>query len=443
MAALLEELRRPRLLRQRLLWVAAVALVLAGGAIAGSAAGLFAPAQGPCAHAGAGAGGVWNPARRSALERAFAASGALDAAPQWGAFARAVDGYTAAWSAMRVDSCEATHVRGEQSPQLLARRTGCLDRRLDELRALLDLDGAADAAAVAHATAAGAGLGSLDLCANAAALAEQQASAPRARGALVRELARARALKLAGRWPVASSAARALAARARAVPDRAIEAAALVIAAAAERGLGRWKEAEEAAYQAIEAAEASRSGETAVEAWLELIRALGVDGNRREETRRMTRLAAAAIQRHRRQRPPAGRAGGAGRRPGHGARRPGRGAPAPGARGRPARAARRAGLRTAAIPPGAARRAGREPGPLRRGAGARPAGTLRRPGAAGRRYTRPAPCHRGRGGLPAPDGPAEQALVLFEHGRALGERLGAPPLDMASLLEGIARVHID
>ncbi len=41
-----------------------------------------------------------------------------------------LDGYAARWLAMYRDSCEATHVRGEQSTEVLDLRTACLDERL-------------------------------------------------------------------------------------------------------------------------------------------------------------------------------------------------------------------------------------------------------------------------------------------------------------------------
>src|SRR5262249_14184114 len=52
---------------------------------------------------------------------------------------RMLDEYTASWIQGRMDACEATHVRGEQSEKLLDLRMACFDRRLQELNALTDL----------------------------------------------------------------------------------------------------------------------------------------------------------------------------------------------------------------------------------------------------------------------------------------------------------------
>ncbi|MCA9683878.1 MAG: hypothetical protein KC457_16880, partial [Myxococcales bacterium] len=46
------------------------------------------------------------------------------------------DGYAASWVVMSTDACEATLVREQQSQEVLAVRTACLDERLEELRAL-------------------------------------------------------------------------------------------------------------------------------------------------------------------------------------------------------------------------------------------------------------------------------------------------------------------
>ena len=301
MKALLEELRRPRAVRRRRRWAAAVALAALGGGIAGAAGlGVFATRD-PCQGAAAGLAGVWDAARRAELRGAFGASGARDAAPQWSAFARGLDRYTTAWAAMQTDSCEATSVRGEQSRELLELRARCLDRRMGEVRALLDLYRRADPPMVARATAAAADLDALDVCASAAALAEERPPGdPRAGRALRAELGRARAQHLAGVERAAASAAGRVVSAARAGGDRATEAAALVTEAAARRALGQVGPAEEAAYEAIAAAEAARSGETAADAWLELVRIVGDGGDggdRRGEARRLAHLASAAIER--------------------------------------------------------------------------------------------------------------------------------------------------
>ncbi len=342
MQALLDQLRRPRAVRRRRVWAAAIALTVAGGAIAGgSASGLFASADDPCAGAGARLAGVWDEAGRRALHGAFAASGARDAVQQWNAFAAGLDRYSAAWTAMQTDSCEATHVRGEQSQELLDLRGACLDRRLGELGALVDLYRRADPAMVSSATAAAGHLSSLEACANAAALGEERPprDAPAGR-ALRAEIGRARASYLAGRARDSLASAQAAARRARGAGDRAAEAAALVTVAASRRVMGELKAAEEAAYEALSAAEAAALGR---ERGGRLARAHPRAQRQRQPARGGAPHGAPGPGRARAgRRDPAARGShrGVARRPGHGPRRARRGAAAPGARAGPARAAR-------------------------------------------------------------------------------------------------------
>jgi tetratricopeptide (TPR) repeat protein len=71
---------------------------------------------------------------------------------------------------MHSDACRATHVRGEQSQVLLERRMQCLDRHLEELRALSQLLTRADTAIARQALAAANDLSPLAGCADLQAL---------------------------------------------------------------------------------------------------------------------------------------------------------------------------------------------------------------------------------------------------------------------------------
>ena len=55
---------------------------------------------------------------------------------------------------MYVDTCEATHLRGEQSADVLDLRMSCLNERLDEFRALIDALARADVPTVGQAAIA-------------------------------------------------------------------------------------------------------------------------------------------------------------------------------------------------------------------------------------------------------------------------------------------------
>ena len=97
--------------------------------------------------------GTWDAARKDAVRAAFTKTGKPYAADAFAAVTRALDGYTAQWAAMRTDACLATRVRGTQSAELLDLRMECLQRRLDDVRALVDVFAVADADVVSRAAA--------------------------------------------------------------------------------------------------------------------------------------------------------------------------------------------------------------------------------------------------------------------------------------------------
>jgi tetratricopeptide (TPR) repeat protein len=105
-------------------------------------------------------------ARRQATHRAFQSSGRPTAETSWQRVAAALDDYVGKWSGMYVDSCEATHVRGEQSAEVLDLRTSCLNESLDEVRALTDVLVSADAAAIARASMVARDLMPISRCAD-------------------------------------------------------------------------------------------------------------------------------------------------------------------------------------------------------------------------------------------------------------------------------------
>jgi tetratricopeptide (TPR) repeat protein len=108
--------------------------------------------------------------RRHSIHRAFTASGRATAETSWQRVSRALDEYVSQWSAMYVETCEATHVRGEQSAEVLDLRMSCLAENLDDARALTNVLFAADADAVAHAVTAVQGLAPVARCADLSGL---------------------------------------------------------------------------------------------------------------------------------------------------------------------------------------------------------------------------------------------------------------------------------
>src|SRR6266540_2238936 len=123
-----------------------------------------------CAGGAARAATAWGPEQRKAAERAFATSGNRSGPTLFASAAGIIDQYVARWTAMYTDVCEATHVRGEQSADVLDLRMGCLGQRLSGVKALAEVFSSANAQVVDKAVSAAGGLPTLDRCADAAML---------------------------------------------------------------------------------------------------------------------------------------------------------------------------------------------------------------------------------------------------------------------------------
>jgi tRNA A-37 threonylcarbamoyl transferase component Bud32/tetratricopeptide (TPR) repeat protein len=169
MAALLAALQTDPTARTRRLVAAGLALVAVVALIYG---GRRAAVEGRAPLCGAGTQripSVWGAAgtpspRRVAIARAFSATRDPFAKQAFAAVARYLDGYSSAWVSAYADACEATHVRGEQSSEVLDLRMGCLNDRLVELRALTDVLAGADAKVVQNAVSGVSTLGPIDRC---------------------------------------------------------------------------------------------------------------------------------------------------------------------------------------------------------------------------------------------------------------------------------------
>jgi hypothetical protein len=77
---------------------------------------------------------------------------------------RTLSTYLKQWAGQATDTCAATHVRAEQSREVMALRMACLHERLSTARALTETLTRADAKVVSHALDAALGLPDLDRC---------------------------------------------------------------------------------------------------------------------------------------------------------------------------------------------------------------------------------------------------------------------------------------
>ena len=142
MADLLAALSPDSTRRRRAIWIGAVAAVLMAAAVAFfvlRARGATQAAGPDCFAQRDRIERAWNERSRDALSQKFSTAGLPGAAETGASFISRIDDYADRWSAMRVETCEATHVRGEQSESLLDLRMRCLDRRLDAVQALVDI----------------------------------------------------------------------------------------------------------------------------------------------------------------------------------------------------------------------------------------------------------------------------------------------------------------
>ena len=301
MDVLLGDLERdPAVVRRR--WLLAAGVVLAAGAVFGSLGYVQARRSQLCGGAEERLAAVWNGERKQAIHRAFLATRRPFAESAWTAVERGLDGYTREWAAMRREACEATRVRGEQSEGLLDRRMFCLDQRLDEVGALAATLAQADARGVEKAAQAVSGLEPLRRCADRQFLSARvpPPSDPRVRArvvALQQDLARAKALRAAGRYPEALAIARQVERQAAELPYLPLRGEALYEVGDLEERTGEFALAETTLRSAVAAGEAAADDEVKARAAIALLFVVGDDLALFDRGHEWGQLAAATVQR--------------------------------------------------------------------------------------------------------------------------------------------------
>ena len=191
--------------QQRRRWLAAAAAVAVAGCLVLTVRHFDAEKVRMCQGAERHLKGVWDAARREAVQRAFAKSGKAWAANAAAETTRALDEYATAWAAAHTDACDATRIRGEESEAMMQLRMSCLDDRKQELAALTDLLVVADDETVEHSVQAVEALPSVSLCADVKTLSSvaPPPADPKLRARLADErirLATARAHLAAGKY---------------------------------------------------------------------------------------------------------------------------------------------------------------------------------------------------------------------------------------------------
>lgn len=254
--------------------------------------------EAPCRGAEGRLAGIWDGVRRAAVERALGSEG-----PAWRSAAPILDTYARDWREMYTEACEATHVRGEQSTELLDLRMACLDDRRLELGALVDLLEAPSPSLGSRAAAAAAALSRLAPCANSRALLSpvRPPSADPARRAEIdgvrRQLAEVRALRAAGEYASGIERAEAAAASADALGYTVLRAEALLELGDLRERNGAYPAARRAFLEAALAAEEGRADDVRARALVGLMWIVGHRQGQAQEARPWMELAGSVVRR--------------------------------------------------------------------------------------------------------------------------------------------------
>ncbi len=219
--------------------------------------------------------GIWEPAvdtaEKQSMRQSFLATGKAYAESAFAGASEILDRYTRRWSELYVDVCEATHVRGEQSTDVLDLRMACLLEGLDDLKALCRLFQTATAEAVQNAVSAATALGTLERCQDVellrAVVRPPDDQATRVAVAELRaRVTEVRALLRVGRYREGLEAAEPLVENARRVGYGPTLAEALFVRGALEVETVRTEAALASMEEAVWTAELARHDEVAVEA---------------------------------------------------------------------------------------------------------------------------------------------------------------------------------
>ena len=305
MRALLEVLRDDPIRRRRSFaigaGVALVALISAVGMQRAATRG-----QRMCGGASEKLAGIWESGvhgeRRDAVHRAFLGTGRAFAEETWTHVSRLLDDYGRRWTVMYTDACEATHVRGDQSAEVLDLRMTCLEGPRGSLKALTDVLSATDAAVLLEAVNAAQALPPLERCADVPALRSvvppPADASTRSKVAVLRvDLADVKALTDTGQWPAALRKAGPLVDSARALGYEPLLTEALAARAWLENESGNPNAATKTLAEAVWAGLAARRDDIAADSATNLVGITGYDLNRPEDSDRWEKLAQALQRR--------------------------------------------------------------------------------------------------------------------------------------------------
>jgi tetratricopeptide (TPR) repeat protein len=202
---------------------------------------------------------AWNPVRAAVLQARFLATGTPLAAERMAATNRLLDAYRADWTAQRLDAWSATHVRREQTPEILERRIACFDQLADAMDGLVGLFMNPTAHDVEDGPQSVYRLERVSTCGNLDRLGERPTAPGTPEGILAaRQLAELQTLLTAGRYAEALQRAGALVEPALRLDDAELRARARFALGRAQQAGGKFVEAEATMQAALQDAAAVR-----------------------------------------------------------------------------------------------------------------------------------------------------------------------------------------
>ncbi len=239
---------------------------------------------------------AWGEQQRAALTAGLRATGHPGAEGMLTAVTRALDGYRDGWLAMRVDAWGATHLRGEQTADMLERRLACLDRLADQLGATVAAIATTERDRVPTALQGVAQLPPTSICADrdrllAMVSPSDSPAAKTSRAALDEVIA----LSNTGQHEEAMRRARALSAHVEETAEPALAAYGLYILGSAKLAAGQ-PDAEALLRRAIQAAAVIRDHHLVARSWVRLVGLLGDRPERRADALALAPAASAAVE---------------------------------------------------------------------------------------------------------------------------------------------------
>ncbi len=224
--------------------------------------------------------GVWDDARRREASAAFTATGKPFSAAAWQSARASLDDYAREWARTYVDACEATHVRGEQSAELLDLRMACLGDRRKDMGALVEVLVHADVPVVTNALSAAHALPQIEACSDVRALRSGVKAPDPAKAAEVKrigdELSAIKALTSAGKQRDVVARAHELVAAADATGYLPLEAEALLADGVVRDKNGDYAGADAALFRAARAADAAGDDRLRVSIYGRLLDVVGL-----------------------------------------------------------------------------------------------------------------------------------------------------------------------